>query len=270
MPINQSTQESWIKEFPNRRYQTLLVGANFVPHQREFHIIAMVIEGTIFVKYRERNYALAAGDTIFIPAGEIHAFYTPTNEPALVNFHYIDTIEAYILSEGITCPDINTLLETKLTTQSWAPELLSNLEKAIDSQHYTQWLSGFLLALSKQMKQMITLEELDFDAFVAAKTYIQENLEEPFCLDDISLRFNINRWQLSRKFKPLFGVTLFQHIHASKMVKAKELLSQKNGISEVAYELGYSDQSHFTRFFKRFVGISPNKWVRLVSISNND
>jgi len=49
------------------------------------------------------------------------------------------------------------------------------------------------------------------------------------------------------------------------MVKAKELLSQNHSIISVSHGLGYSDQSHFTRFFKRFVGISPNKWVKLVS-----
>jgi AraC-like DNA-binding protein len=267
MPINQTKQESWIKEFSNRRYQTLLVGANFVPHQREFHIVAMILRGAIFVKYRERNYALSEGDSIFIPAGEIHAFHTSENQTALVNFHYIDTVEAYLVSQGEMCPEIDTLLRTKLTSQNWAPELLSDLEQPLDNNHYKQWLGSFLIALNDHIGKREALEELDFDSFVKAKTYIQNNLEEPFCLDDISERFNINRWQLSRKFKPLFGVTLFQHIHASKMVKAKELLSQNNSIIGVAHDLGYSDQSHFTRFFKRFVGISPNKWVKLVSMS---
>ena len=267
MHFEHYNQKSWIKEFSNRRYQTLLIGADFLPHQREFHIVAMIIKGSIFIKYRERNYALSEGDSIFISAGEIHAFYTPENQAALVNFHYIDTVEAYTVSGGVMCPNIDTLLKTKSITQIWAPELLSDLEQAIDDYSYKQWLHHFLIALSDHLGQRHTLEELDFDSFVAAKIYIQDNLQDPFCLDDISARFNINRWQLSRKFKPLFGVTLFQHIHASKMVKAKELLSQNNAIINVALDLGYSDQSHFTRFFKRFVGISPNKWVKLVSMT---
>lgn len=258
-------QKSWIKAFSNRRYQTLLVGANFVPHQREFHIVALILNGSIFVKYRERNYGLSEGDCIFIPAGEIHAFYTPENHSAVVNFHYIDTVEAYLASSGLTCPNVDTLLSTKLTSQSWAPKLLGDLEQQIDIGCYQQWLASFLNALSEHMGQKQTLDEIDFDAFAAAKEYIQEHLEQPFCLDDIAARFNINRFQLSRKFKPLFGVSLFQHIHASRMVKAKELLSQNHSIISVSHGLGYSDQSHFTRFFKRFVGISPNKWVKLVS-----
>lgn len=267
MTIKQSYKESWIKKSSNRRYQTFLVGASFVPHQREFHIVAMIISGAILVKYRERNYALSEQDAIFIPAGEIHSFYTSENQTALVNFHYIDTVEAHIVSGGIMCPVIDNLLKTKLTAQSWAVKVLRNLEQPIDKHYYKQWLSHFLLALNNHLGQTNTLKEIDFEAYVAAKTYIQENVQTPFSLDDISERFNINRWQLSRKFKPLFGVSLFQHIHASKMVKAKELLSKNNSIINVAYDLGYSDQSHFTRFFKRFVGISPNKWVTLISKS---
>jgi AraC-like DNA-binding protein len=48
------------------------------------------------------------------------------------------------------------------------------------------------------------------------------------------------------------------------MVLAKSMLTQQHTITDVALGLGYSDQSHFTRFFKRFVGISPKKWVQLV------
>jgi AraC family transcriptional regulator len=106
------------------------------------------------------------------------------------------------------------------------------------------------------------------NSLIGAKQYIQDHLDQPFCLEAIAKRFNISKLQLSRQFKPIFGVTLFQHIHASRMVLAKDLLSRNKPITEVALRLSYSDQSHFTRFFKRFVGISPRKWVLLVNPKN--
>ena len=258
-------QQSWIREFTHRRYQTQLVGSQFVAHQREFHIVAFIQQGELSLKYRERNYTLNTGDSIVIPAGEIHSFNTPIDSPALVAFHYIDTVEAITASNGLLFPIVDTITSTKEAAKQIVGALFSSLESPLEISIYLQCLSDLITSLSEHLNQNTKVTDSDIRSLVAAKNYIQNNLSQPFCLTDISSRFNIDKWQLSRKFKPLFGVTLFQHIHASRMVKAKDLLSQQKDIGQVALDLGYSDQSHFTRFFKRFVGISPTKWIKLTS-----
>ena len=270
MSIKGSPQEhaSWIKEYDNRRYQTQLIKAEFVPHQREFHIVALIMSGELHLNYRERDYLFHAGEAVIIPAGEIHAFSTKSDKPAIVTFHYIDTLDALSASDGIVFPTVESPLITKALAKNLVPHIFIELEKPLDSQYYHQWLKGLVKALSEHLEHDVKLGNCNIQAFVAAKNYIQENIDQPFSLEEISSRFNIDKWSLSRKFRHIFGVTLFQHIHAARMVKAKNLLSQKLAISTVAIDLGYSDQSHFTRFFKRFVGISPKQWVKLVSPSN--
>jgi AraC-like DNA-binding protein len=265
MSKDEVIQQSWIKDFSNRRYQTRLVGSEFVAHQREFHIVALIQQGELTLKYRERNYTLIIGDAVVIPAGEIHSFSTPKDQPPLVVFHYIDTVDAITASNGLLFPIVDTLTSTKKIAKQLVPPLFLSLDTPIESHFYQQWLSALITALSEHLNQKTKVNGSDINSLIAAKNHIQENLEQPFCLADISSLFNIDKWQLSRKFKPLFGVTLFQHIHASRMVEAKNLLSQQKDICKVALDLGYSDQSHFTRFFKRFVGISPTHWIKLVS-----
>jgi AraC-like DNA-binding protein len=256
--------QSWIKYFPNRRFQIKLVGSDFEPHQREFHIFALIKQGQVKLRYRERNYILNQGDTILIPAGEIHSYCTPDNSHSTVWFHYIDTVESLVASGHLLLPELETILSSKSYTQSFSEPLFESIEQPLDPGNYRQWLKNLVDSVSDLDKERGRLDETDIQSLVGAKQYIQEHLEEPFCLDEISNRFNINKWQLSRQFKPVFGVTLFQHIHASRMVLAKDMLTQQHTITDVALGLGYSDQSHFTRFFKRFVGISPKKWVQLV------
>lgn len=270
MSIKGSPQEhaSWIKEYDNRRYQTQLIEAKFVPHQREFHIVALIMNGELHLNYRERDYLFHSGEAVIIPAGEIHAFNTKIDKPAIVTFHYIDTLDALSASEGIVFPTVESPLTTKAVAKDLVPQIFMDLEKPLDSQYYHEWLKALVKTLSEHLGQDVKLGNCNIQAFVAAKNYIQENIDQPFSLEEISSRFNIDKWSLSRKFRHIFGVTLFQHIHAARMVKAKNLLSQKLAISTVAIDLGYSDQSHFTRFFKRFVGISPKQWVKLVSPSN--
>lgn len=258
-------KQSWINHFPNRRFQIRLVGSNFEPHQREFHIFALIKHGQIQLRYRERNYILNEGDTLLIPAGEIHSYCTLDSQYSTVWFHYIDTVEALDASGHLLLPELETILSSKSHTQAFSKPLFESIEQPLEPANYRQWLKGLVETVSNLDKEKRLLKEAKIHSLVGAKHYIQENLEEPFCLDAISEKFSINKWQLSRQFKPIFGVTLFQHIHASRMVLAKNLLTQQHTITNVALRLGYSDQSHFTRFFKRFVGISPKKWVQLVN-----
>ena len=106
-------KHSWIKHFPNRRFQTRLSGSDFEPHQREFHIFALIKQGQIQLRYRERNYMLSQGDTILIPAGEIHSYCTLDNSDSTVWFHYIDTIEAFNASGHLLLPELDTILVNK-------------------------------------------------------------------------------------------------------------------------------------------------------------
>lgn len=257
-------KHSWIKNFPNRRFQTRLVGSDFEPHQREFHIFAQITEGQIQLRYRERNYMLNQGDTILIPAGEIHSYCTPNNAHSTVWFHYIDTVEALTASGHLLLPELESILKSKNQSQGLASALFESIEVPLIPENYKEWLKSLVVAVSDFDKEKRLLKDADMQSLIGAKQYIQDHLEQPFCLQAISKRFDISKWQLSRQFKPVFGVTLFQHIHASRMVLAKDLLTQQHSITDVALSLGYSDQSHFTRFFKRFVGISPKKWVLLV------
>lgn len=258
-------KQSWIKNFPNRRFQIRLSDSDFEPHQREFHIFALIKQGQIQLRYRERNYMLNQGDTILIPAGEIHSYSTPDSANSIVWFHYIDTVEALNASGYLLLPELENILSSKSYTQVFSKSLFESIERPLAPHHYQQWLKNLVETVSDLHKAKRLLEETDIQSLLGVKKYIQEHLDEPFCLEAISTQFSINKWQLSRQFKPVFGVTLFQHIHASRMVLAKDLLTQQHTITDVALSLGYSDQSHFTRFFKRFVGISPKKWVQLVA-----
>jgi AraC-like DNA-binding protein len=49
-----------------------------------------------------------------------------------------------------------------------------------------------------------------------------------------------------------------------KIPKARLFLAEQDSVTDIAYQLGYSDQSHFIRNFKGFSGTTPNKWANYV------
>ena len=66
---------------------------------------------------------------------------------------------------------------------------------------------------------------------------------------------------LRQLFEKFYGLTPIKYINALKLTRAKELLdSGMYSVSEAAYHSGFSDVSHFSRFFKASVGVLPSEY----------
>ena len=65
------------------------------------------------------------------------------------------------------------------------------------------------------------------------------------------------RSTLLRAFTSAKGVTPYRYLENIRVSRAKELLEQGVPPVEAALRTGFSDQSHFTNYFDRFIGLSP-------------
>jgi signal transduction histidine kinase/DNA-binding response OmpR family regulator/ligand-binding sensor domain-containing protein len=82
-----------------------------------------------------------------------------------------------------------------------------------------------------------------------------------FNVETLAASLSMSRVQLFRKLKAISKQTPSQLIRQFRLEKAKELLqNQQLNISEIAYELGYSDPNYFIRQFKNKFGVSPNAY----------
>lgn len=78
-------------------------------------------------------------------------------------------------------------------------------------------------------------------------------------LTHVAANFSYTPNHLTKRFKQETGITPIQYIILQRTELAKNmLLYSKKNILEISTELGYSDQSHFSRQFKRIVGVSPS------------
>ena len=96
----------------------------------------------------------------------------------------------------------------------------------------------------------------------AVVEYIEEHLDGCPSLAQLAAVVRLNPYHFARQFKAATGLPPHQYVILRRVERAKELLQAGTDMSlaEVALHAGFSDQSQFSRHFKRFVGVTPGQF----------
>ncbi|HEY5760930.1 MAG TPA: AraC family transcriptional regulator [Steroidobacter sp.] len=97
-----------------------------------------------------------------------------------------------------------------------------------------------------------------------ACSFIAENLGERFTLDDLARQAGVSRFHFARLFRVSTGDSPMAYLLKSRIERAKQMLLQDDRpVCEIAAALGFCDQSHLTRTFRRLTGLTPREFARL-------
>lgn len=92
--------------------------------------------------------------------------------------------------------------------------------------------------------------------------FIELHLAERITLAELASAACMSRFHFARKFRLTFGRSPMEYVLAAKVDLAKQLLVTRcHSIAYVAATLGFCDQSHFTRSFRRVAGCSPRQFL---------
>ncbi len=109
----------------------------------------------------------------------------------------------------------------------------------------------------KGIQQIINMERNN--PIYKALRYIQTNIKQPISICQLAYYLNMSETNFCNSFKKVLGITPKEYITNLKMVAAKEMLKNQN-VTEVAYDLGYENISHFISLFKAKYGITPKQY----------
>jgi AraC family transcriptional regulator len=96
----------------------------------------------------------------------------------------------------------------------------------------------------------------------AVLEYIHDHLDAELSLERLAAVAHVSPYHFARLFKHSTGLPPHQYVIGRRVERAKELLREPDRppLAEVATEVGFADQSHFTRHFKRLVGVTPRRF----------
>lgn len=88
-------------------------------------------------------------------------------------------------------------------------------------------------------------------------THLVDNYNKKIKLDDLEKQFCANKFKIQKQFKKFIGITPLEYQTTMRIENSKRLFFEDISISQIALEVGFYDQSHFSHYFKKYVGVSP-------------
>lgn len=116
----------------------------------------------------------------------------------------------------------------------------------------------------REEKHLYALNTIDIQTIYKIRTKIIERLEIPPVIKELAAGANMSPTKLKRLFKQVFGNSIFSYYQEFRMKEASRLLKEENrSVSDVGYQLGFTNLSHFSRVFKEHIGVKPKRYTMI-------
>ena len=95
--------------------------------------------------------------------------------------------------------------------------------------------------------------------------WLRTNLSSELSLAEVAEKFGLSQRSFTRRFKVATGLRATEYWQQLRIEAAKDLLSSSNlSIQEISYHVGYQDQGHLTRLFKKSLSLTPKDYRGMV------
>ena len=139
--------------------------------------------------------------------------------------------------------------------------LLARIDNLLKQRKLLKNLYRTTAQTAEQQIEESQLDNRDKQFMKQLHDIIQAHLSDTdFSVEDIGMEIGLSRVQLYRKVKAMTGSSVVDLIRKSRLAKARRLLASRSmSVSEVAYEVGFSSPSYFTKCFKDEFGMLPGE-----------
>ena len=241
----------------------------FPKHFHEYYVIGYIGSGQRILSCKDREYTVRPGHILIFNPGDSHACvqndggtldYRGLNIPKEVMLGLMKELDGQrelpvfspsVIFDSETAGCLCTLHDLVMEG-SKGPEKKENLMllTALLTQKYSQPLPCCIPRYSREIERVCA--------------FIEQNHGEHICLDQLCRCAGLSRSTLLRAFARLKGVTPYRYLENVRIGHGKKLLEQGVSPAETALRTGFSDQSHFTNYFDRFIGLSPGAYRNMI------
>lgn len=249
-------------------------GHAYDPHFHDSYLIGFTEQGVQQFHCRKALHSSTPGQVFLLEPGELHDGHAPARGGFTYSMLYLDPhwLERELRGLFEDAPgDCQPAFAKTLASE---PELLAVIAEAFQALQSRDLrivrqaaLDALLAKLARHLAWRPRLGSDPRMPLVAlrARDYLHAHMEQDLGLDELAWASGVDRFRLSRAFKAAFGIAPHAYLVQLRLARARQLLASGQPPARVAMTLGFADQSHMGRWFRRAYGLTPAHYRRRCS-----
>ncbi len=242
---------------------------SFSRHMDERYVVCLVQDGVEIFGCRGTRYAAAPGDIILYHPEDVHDGSSPDQKPWSYRCFYA----AEALVRKITAPGAHTgpapsfpdkVIRDPAMAAQWSAlhRLMEAGENALRDQAFFLELFSGLLGRYGRRREVAAAPFAAHDPghLLRSRDFLEAHFDASVTLEQLSALAGLSPFYFLREFKRFTGMPPHQYQKQVQVRRAKELLARGVPIAAVAVDTGFFDQSHLSRVFKSFTGLTPGQF----------
>ncbi|MCC0783302.1 AraC family transcriptional regulator [Clostridioides sp. ES-S-0108-01] len=257
------------RELKIEAYRFKGIMQKFPNHFHEHYVIGFIENGQRYLSCKNKEYTTSTGDLLLFNPFDSHTCEQIDNK--VLDYRCIN-IKPEIMKKTvfeITGENYLPKFNQPVIFRSELVPLLQELHHIIMEEELEFKKEELFFFLIEQLIEEHTEPNLKFDLektnieIQAVCDYLENNYAEHIVLDELSTIAEMNKYSLLRNFTKLKGITPYRYLENIRVNKAKKLLEKGVAPIDAAIQTGFVDQSHFTNFFKNFIGLTPKQYQNI-------
>ncbi|WP_352401678.1 AraC family transcriptional regulator [Synergistes jonesii] len=241
-----------------------LTATNFPSSRDALHLhhgytISLVEEGVLPMDFKGFKLNLKPGDFLILGPDVPHSFDFSAKDLGDCSYRTVFIKEEH-LSVGLKAVLVNESSAISSFRDKAMWENYLSIQKGIEAGSKSD-ISVIISVSEKLLTHMpdFVLSRMPVKSphIVTVKEYIKENFASAPSIEELANIVHISPFYLMRLFKEEVGLSPHAYINQLRINKAKEMIEKGTPLLQITYELGFTDQSHFSKTFLKITGVNP-------------
>jgi len=238
----------------------------FPNHFHDYYVIGFIEKGQRYLLCKEQEYVIQPGDILLFNPGDNHTCQQISEEP--LDYRCLN-IQPDIMRKasseimGKECLPVftqNVLFRSDLAVSlRELQQMIMEKETDFKKEELFLFLLDQLITEYSETTLISDEDEFSFE-MKAICDYFEKNYADAITLDQLSDLTGMNKYHLLHSFTKQKGISPYSYLETVRINHAKRLLEQGEMSADVAFLTGFTDQSHFTNFFKKLIGLTPKQY----------
>ena len=241
----------------------------FPNHFHDYYVIGFIESGERCLSCKNRKYTVEPGDLLLFNPRDNHTCEQidgRTLDYRCINVHPETMSKAAF---EITGKDYLPYFSPAVIFHSELASLLRELHMIIMEEEKDFRKEEIFFFLLEQLIEEFSEEGIEQSGPEENRetkiicNYLEKNYMKNITLDELSGLTGLSKYYLLRSFTKQKGISPYRYLETIRIDRAKKLLEQGVLPIEAALQTGFADQSHFSNFFKKFIGLTPKQYMNI-------